>query len=186
MKRLLAIISFCLVFAAPALAQQAATTGPDSPATKDDVEAYMQVAHSHETMMNMMNAMLKPMHDMVHQEFLKDQDKLPPDFEAREDKQLDYMLQNFPFDELIQAMVPSYQKYFTRGDLQAITAFYSSPTGQKFLKEMPAIAADAMQAAMPIMTKYMDTVNARVQQDIQQSLNQTSPPAAKTPPATQN
>jgi uncharacterized protein len=188
MKRSLAILSFCLVFAATARAQQPAptATGPDAPATKDDVEAYLQAAHSHEMIGNMIAAMAKPMHEMIHQEFLKDQDKLPPDFEARENEMIDNMLATMPFDDMIQAMVPTYQKYLTKGDLQAMTAFYTSPVGQKLLQEMPAIMAESMQDVMPIMTKYMDTLKSQIQQNIDQALKQSPPQPAAAPPASQN
>jgi hypothetical protein len=187
MKRVLALIFFCLVFTASGIAQQAQPAGPDVPATKEDVEAYLQAIHYHESMANMIQAMAKPMHDMVHQEFMKDKDKLPADFEARLDREMDDMWKNMPFDEMVQAMVPVYQKYLTRGDLQAMTAFYESPAGEKLLKEMPAIMSESMQNMVPIMSRYMDTVKARLQDEIQQSLKQAAPtPPASTPPITQN
>jgi hypothetical protein len=68
------------------------------------------------------------------------------------------MLANMPMDEMMQAMVPAYQKHFTKGDIDNLVAFYSTPTGEKLLRDLPAIMADSMQDVMPIMTKYMDTV----------------------------
>ncbi len=204
MKQLFALIAFCLVFAASGLAQlaqqappaQAApqaqsaqpaqSSGPDSPATKEDVEAYLQVIDSHEMMTKMLDAMSAPIHQMVHQEYLRNKDKLPADFEARQDKEIDDLMKNMPFDEMYQAMVPSYQKHLTKGDLQAIVAFYTSPAGQKLLNEMPAIMSDAMQDVMPIIQRYVDTVTARMRQEIQVALKQGPNPPANTPPATQN
>jgi len=142
----------------------------DSPATKEDVDRYFQVMHSHEMMQQMMQAMSKPMHQMIHQQFVKDQDKLPSDFEARMNKTMDDMLRDMPFDEMMQAMVPAYQKHFTKGDLEALIVFYSSPTGQKVLRELPSITAEAMQSMMPLMSKQMDRMKERLQQDIAESL----------------
>jgi hypothetical protein len=99
---------------------------------------------------------------------LKDKDKLPPDFEERESKSIDDAMKAFPWDEMLQAIVPVYQKHFTKGDLTALIAFYSSPTGQKFLRETPAIAAESMQSMMPILQKYMATMNGHVQEEIAQ------------------
>ena len=48
---------------------------------KEDVERYMGAIHAHDMMKQVMQAMSKPMHEMVHQQFVKDQEKLPPDFE---------------------------------------------------------------------------------------------------------
>jgi len=75
-------------------------------------------------------------------------------------------MKGMPFDEMIQAMVPAYQKHFTKGDIDSLVAFYSSPTGQKILREMPAITGEAMQSMMPIMRQHMDAMNQRIQQEV--------------------
>src|SRR5277367_3348364 len=61
----------------------AAKADADAPATKEDVEAYLAVMHYKELTANMMAAMVKPMHQMLHEQYLKNKDKLPPDFETR-------------------------------------------------------------------------------------------------------
>lgn len=43
--------------------------------------------------------------------------------------------------EMLAATVPVYQKHLTKGDLDAMMAFYSSPVGQKILREQPALIA---------------------------------------------
>lgn len=167
MTRRLILLVFCFAFALSLNAQQ---TGNDSPASKEDIQRYLDVIHSHDMMKQVMQAMSKPMHDMVHQQFIKDQDKLPPDFEARMTKVIDDMFNNMPFDEMTQAMVPVYQKHFTHGDVEALIAFYSAPIGQKILRETPAITGEAMQSMMPIMRKQMDAMTQRVQQEVAESL----------------
>jgi hypothetical protein len=144
------------------MAQQNA---PSAPATKEDVERYLDAIHSHDMMKQMMAAMAKPMHQLVHEQYLKDKDKLPADFEERTNKLMDDMFQAMPFDEMMQAMVPVYQKHLTKGDIDALVAFYSSPTGEKMLREMPALMGESMQAMMPIMQKYMDTMKQRIEEE---------------------
>ena len=167
MKRFLVASLLFLLFSGNVPAQQAAA---DDPATKQDVERYLQAVHSHDMMKQMMEAMSKPMHQMVHDQFMKDKDKLPADFETRMTKIIDDMMKDMPLDEMMQAMVPVYQKHFTKGDIDAFIVFYSSPTGQKMLREMPAITAEAMQSIMPVMRKYTDTMTARIQQEVADSL----------------
>jgi uncharacterized protein len=200
MKRVLTVFLLCIAVAASVRARQTgaqqssgqetsaqqSTTrraDADAPATKEDVEAYLAVTHSRELAANITAAMSKPLHQMMHEEYLKNKEKLPPDFEARMNKQTDDMMKNMPFDEMIEAMVPSYQKHFSRGDIDALVAFYSSPTGQKILKEMPAIAAEAMQNMMPIVQKYVSTVQQQLQQQVAQLLQQSSAPAKNPPPS---
>ena len=159
MKRLLIAVSLCLVFCLTGFAQQ----NDDSPATKEDIQRYLEVMHSHELMQQMADSMSKQMREMLHQQFLKDKDKLPPDFEDRMNKLMDDMFRDMPWDEMMQAMIPAYQKHLTRGDVNHMIAFYSTPTGQKLMREMPSLMADAMQLMMPIMQKYTEKVQQRVE-----------------------
>jgi len=167
MKHVLIGVIFCLSFACSGLAQD---TGANAPASKEDVERYLQAVHSQDMMRKMMDAMVKSMQQMTHDRYLKDKDKLPADFEARPNKMMDDMMKNMPFDEMIQAMVPTYQKHFTKGDMDGLLAFYNSPTGQKLLREMPAITAEAMTALMPIMRQHMDVMTRRLQQQTDEML----------------
>jgi hypothetical protein len=152
MRRLL-FAGVMLLFSWTCIAQ---TSVDDSPATKEDVEKYLQVVHSHDTMKKMVVAMSQGMHQMLHEQYLKD--NLPADYESKMTARMDAMFENMPWDDMMQAMAPVYQKHFTKGDLDNLVAFYSSPTGSKLLREMPSIMADAMQSMTPVITKYVDTV----------------------------
>jgi uncharacterized protein len=167
MKHFLVGVILCLSFACSGLAQD---TGAGAPATKEDVERYLQVIHSQDMMRTLMDAMAKSMQQMTHDRYLKEKDKLPADFEARTNKMMDDMMKDMPFEEMIQAMVPTYQKHFTKGDMDSLVAFYTSPTGQKLLQEMPAITAETMTAIMPIMRQHMDAMNRRLQQQTDEML----------------
>jgi hypothetical protein len=160
-KRLLIAATLCLTFSLAAFAQE----NDQTPASRTDVQTYFETVGSHEQLKKTVEAMLQPMHQMFHDQFEKDKDKLPADFEERMTKQMDDMIKNMPMDEMIQAMIPAYQKHFTKGDINAMLAFYSSPTGQKLLREMPAITAESMSAMMPIMNRYMEDVQKKLQQE---------------------
>src|SRR5919201_2900565 len=47
--------------------------------------------------------------------------------------------------ELLDMLVPIYQKHFSASDIQALLAFYDSPVGRKVALEMPRIATESMQ-----------------------------------------
>jgi hypothetical protein len=131
-----------------------------------------------------MEAMLKPMDQMFHDQFRKDGKKVPADFEPRFTKMMNDMLTNMPWEEMTQATVPVYQKHFTNGDINNLIAFYSSPTGQKFLHEMPEVTGEGMQAMMPIMLKYMSDAKARMQQQMK-DMEQSAPKADQDTPTQQ-
>jgi hypothetical protein len=183
MRRFILTATICLVLflvgGSNALAQN---SDPSAPASKEDIQRYLNTTRSHDMMQSMIAAMAKPMHQMVHDQYIKDKDKLPADFETRMNKMMDDMLKDMPFDEMMQAMVPTYQKHFTKGDIDSLVAFYSSPTGQKLLKETPAIMAEAMQSMMPIMRKQMDAMNQRVQQEVAAMMKNSSEKPARTAP----
>jgi uncharacterized protein len=161
-KRFLVVAILCAGFGSTGLAQTAA----DAPASKEDVERYFQAVHSHEMMLKMMEAMSQPMHQAAHEQCERDKDKLPADCEARINKTLDAMMKEIPFDEMMQATVPAYQKHFSKGEMDALIAFYSTPTGQKVLLELPAVTAESMEAMMPIMRKSVEKMTERAQQEV--------------------
>jgi uncharacterized protein len=183
MKRFFLALAVCFAFVTTGAAQQSPA---DRPATKEDVQRYFDVMHSREMIDQMMEAMVKPMHQMMHEQYLKDKDKLPADFEVRMSKMVDDMMKGFPWDEMLQSMVPVYQKHLTKGDIDTIVAFYAAPTGQKLLREMPAMMAEAMQAMMPIFRKQMDAMTERIQQQVAEMLKDSGPKPGEKPQATPN
>jgi hypothetical protein len=177
MKRILLAGAIALAICGYVAAQQSPA---DAPATKEDIQKYLQIMHSRDMMTKMVEAMSKPMHQMMHEQYLKDKDKLPADFEARMNKMMDDMLKSFPWDEMLDAMVPVYQKHLTKGDVNALVAFYSTATGQKLIKEMPQITAEAMQEMLPLMRKSMDAMTQRMQEEIAAMVKESEGKSGKT------
>jgi hypothetical protein len=182
MKRVSVAILVSLLLASISFAQQ---NPADAPASKEDIEKYLDTMHARDLMKSTLDAVAKQMHQMIHDE-IKTQPNLPADFEARMDKMMDDMFKNFPTDDLLQAMIPAYQKHLTKGDVDSLTAFYSTPTGQKILKEMPAMTAEAMQASSGIIQKMMAQAQQRVQTEIAQMQKESQGNAAQQPPPTSN
>jgi hypothetical protein len=183
MKSILMAAALCLVFAMAGVAQQSSA---DTPATKEDIQRYLDVMHSREMMAQMVDAMTKPMHQMIHEQYLKDKDKLPADFEARMNKMMDDTMKSFPWEEMLQTMVPVYQKHFTKGDIDGVVAFYASPTGQKLLREMPTLMGESMQAIMPLLGKQMDAMQQRMQQEVAEMVKDSEKKPAPDAKATPN
>ena len=162
MKRILLVLLALICMCSASFARQ---TSADSPASKEDIQRYLEVVHSHEMMSKMMDAMVQPLHQMMHEQYEKNKDRLPADFEARVNREVDSFLRDFPWDEVLQAVIPVYQKHFTKGDVDNLVAFYSGPTGQKLIRDFPAITAESMQAMMPIMRLKMQALQQRMQQE---------------------
>jgi uncharacterized protein len=181
-KSYFSVAALCFILVGSSLAQTAA----DAPATKEDVEKYLHAVHSHEMMKQMVEAMAKPMHQMAHEQCAKDKDTLPADCEARMNKSMDAMMNQLPFDEMMDAMIPAYEKHFTKGDMEALTAFYSAPTGQKILRELPAIMSESMETMMPIMRRNVDRMTANVQDQVAQMKKDSAKGSGSSAPSSKN
>jgi hypothetical protein len=183
MKRFVLLTIVVLCTSSIGFAQQ---DPADSPATKEDIQRYLEVTQSREMMSKMIDAMMKPMHQIIREQYERDKDRLPADFEARSNKVMDDYLKKFPWDEIVQAMVPVYQKHLTKGDVDHLVAFYSSPTGQKFLREMPAITSEAMQVMLPLMRQRMDAMTRDVQRQIAEMSKQPEAKPGQNPATPKN
>jgi uncharacterized protein len=80
-------------------------------------------------------------------------------------------------------MIPIYQKHFSKTDIEAMTTFYGSPTGQKMMQEMPVLTTEAMQASYARMQKQMDAMMQRAEQMVNE--DQEKPKSAPATPAPQ-
>ena len=182
MKRPALVLLACLLFASISFAQQ---SDANAPASKADVERFLEAMQTRDMMKNIMQAMTVQMHKIIHEQIQK-QTNLPSDAEARMDKSTDDMLKAMPYDELIDAMIPVYEKHLTKGDVDALVTFYSGPTGQKMLKELPAMTAESMQAASGVIQKMMANMTQRVNDEIAQMQKADDGKSSKPSPSTPN
>jgi uncharacterized protein len=146
----------------------AVADGPDAPASKEDVERYLEIMHARDMMKQVMAVMSKQAREMAEQQLAKSSGELPNDAQERLMKRMDDWIKAMPLDEMLDAMIPVYQKHWTKGDVNNLIAFYSTPTGQKMLTEMPQTMAEGMQAMRPIMEKQMNGMRAEIEQEVAQ------------------
>lgn len=166
MKRFLVMLACfalnCLAFSTLAFAQNA-----DNPASRDDIILLLRTMHSHDMMRRTMEVQVSSMQKLLHDSILKDTGRVPSDFDARFKKAMADMLNGMPMDEIVQAMIPAYQKHFTHGDITAMNSFYASPVGQKVLQELPDVMRDGMEAALPILSKYLGEAQDKMKRDLE-------------------
>jgi uncharacterized protein len=172
-------IALVLCLLAPAIhAAQNQVPAADQPATDADVERYFEAAHVRDTTQRTLAAMTAQMQQIVHNQVL-DTPGLPAGAEQKIEKHLELMNKNMASvqDEMLKVMVAVYEKHYTKGDIDAMIAFYSSPTGQKMIQEQPAITAESLQASSGIIKKLMDEARQQISDDIDE-MRQNSPPPA--------
>jgi hypothetical protein len=74
-------------------------------------------------------------------------------------------------EDLIQDVVPIYQKHLSRADVEAVIRFYSSPVGQKIRREQPAMARESVQATSAGQRSKMELLLAKLDLRIEQLAN---------------
>jgi hypothetical protein len=150
-------IILVLAVVAPLIAQS------DAPATREDVRKLFEVMKIHDQMTVVMESVAKQQRTMMHEGMRKRMPQITDQELARLDQFASEIMQDLPIDGVLDDMVPVYQKHLSKGDVSAMSAFYSSPTGEKLMKEMPAMTAESMQAAGPRMQAMMDKMMDRIE-----------------------
>lgn len=174
MKRFLIAVA-CLALAASCFGQNA-----DEPASRDDVILYLRTMRSHDMFERTMEVQSQAMQQLIRDQILKEKGALPPKFDATMKKAMDDLVKQMPIDDIVQAMIPAYQKHFTKTEIEAMNNFYSSPVGQKVLQELPAVIQEGNQAAMPIISQYLTDWRKRMEKDMKQLEDDSSKKSAPT------
>jgi uncharacterized protein len=181
-KKSIVCLCFVVIFAATMFAQQAAVV--NTAPSKEEVLRFLDLMQVRARMEQLMDGMKTGMKKGAQEGFKLKIPAATPEQLAKLDSVTEIVFKDFPIDEMIDAMVPIYQKHLTKSDLDAVIAFYSSPVGQKLLKEQPAMMAEGMQAGQDIMLRKLPDLEERLNTKVAQLADeelQKSGPAKKQP-----
>jgi hypothetical protein len=157
------LLSACLLAVSMcAGAQTTVSIAPDA-ASKEDVKKLFDVMASREQIGQMMQQLFAQMRSLNREEIRKRRPEITDAELTRMDRESEDLMKNFPLDEMLSDMIPVYQRHFTKSEVDALTAFYSSPPGQKFLHEMPAVTAETMRAVYPRIQAQVDAALKRAE-----------------------
>jgi hypothetical protein len=173
-------VSLAVVFfvVSAAFAQQTAPSTADTPAAKEDIQKLFEVMQIHQQMRQVMDAMMKQQSAMMHETLKKRYPQTSAERIARADRLIEETMKDIPMDAMLDDMIPIYQRHFSKTDIDAMSTFYSSPTGQKMMQEMPALTSESMQASYARMQKQMDAMMRRAEQIVKEDQDkQKSAPA---------
>ena len=141
------------------------------PPTREQVMKFFEVMHLRDQVQARLQAEQKQAKVMVGDMFAK---QLPnatqeqrAQFDALINTAMGDLFTNYPIDDVLRDMVPVYQNHLSESDLNQVLAFYLSPVGQKMLKEMPAMSAEAMRISytrlQPQIEQMMKKMEAQLQ-----------------------
>lgn len=145
---------------------QTQPSSADTAASKEDVLKFLEVTQARARIVQMFDGMAKQARLGAEQAFKEKVPDATPEQLARVDSIAETLFQEFSPDEMIDALVPIYQKHFSKSDLNAILAFYATPPGQKILTETPAIMSESMQAGGDIGRRKMSAINEKIEAQI--------------------
>ena len=183
MKRKSLLAAFIPMFLLLAGAQESPTPVADTtPAVKEDVQRLFEVMQIHQQMRQVMDSVIQQESTMMHDTLKKRYPKMSADKIARADNMMKETMKDVPVDAILEDMIPIYQRHFSKGDIDAMTTFYASATGQKMIHEMPTLTSESMQASYARMQKQMDAIMRRTEQMVKEEQEkQDSAPVAPQP-----
>jgi hypothetical protein len=144
-------------------AQTTVSVAPDA-ASKEDVRKLFDVMASRDQMRQMMQQLFTQMQTLNREQLKRRHPDVSDQELARFDRESQDLIKNFPLDEMMADMIPVYQKHFTKTEIDNLTAFYSSPTGQRFLHEMPTVTAETMRAIYPRIQAQVDAAMKKAEE----------------------
>lgn len=165
----------------------------DQQPTKEQVAKLFEAMHVREqmeSMMKMFPSMIQQQARQQEKEMTANQPeraRMTPEQQAALDQVmsrfLDKAMNLFTVDEMLDIMAPIYQRHFTREDVDAYIAFYSTPAGQHFLQITPVIMREYMPVVMQRVQERSKALTAELTKEIADVLK-SSAPDATAPPAT--
>ena len=155
-SRLCILLLLCSA-ALPALAQA------DAPATREEVLGLFDLMHVREQVRPALEAIARQQRTIILDNLRRQTPHIPAQEMIRLDHFTADIMKELPIEGMIDDMVPVYQNHLTKSDVDAMSAFYSSPVGQKLVREMPAMTIESMQAASPRIQAFMDKAMERAQ-----------------------
>jgi hypothetical protein len=168
MRKLVGSVVVICIFSALGVAQSNAANPAPS---KEDVLKFMDVLHIKSQLTQYFNGVAKQAKLGAEEGFKEKVPNATPEQLAQVDKFSENLFKDMPVDEMLDAMIPIYQKHLTKEDLDGILAFYASPIGQKLQREQPAMTQESMQVGGEIgrrrigaMMQQMDEFIAKMAQ----------------------
>ncbi len=151
MKRRIALLSTVVLMCASVFGQNSTSSGD---AKHQKIVTLIKMTGTPDVMVNAIR-------QQIH--LAKKTLPLPP--KAQDDFETEF-LNEIKVDDLVQLVVPVYEKYYSESEIDQLTAFYKSPLGQKMVASMPTMMQETSNAGATLGAQ----IGARVGQKIEVKL----------------
>jgi hypothetical protein len=83
-------------------------------------------------------------------------------------KLFDRAMEIYPVEEMMDDVVPVYQRYLSSDDIDGLNAFYASPAGRHLLEAQPLMTAEYLPMVLQRLSERGKALEAELQQEIAQ------------------
>src|SRR5690349_19462029 len=160
MRRISVLAAVMLLAYLPALSAQAGNANEQP--SREEVLKFMEVLQLRATLVRYFEGVGQQAKLGAEEGFKQKIPNPTPEQLSAVDKFAESLFKDMPVDEMLDAMVPIYQKHLSKGDLDAILAFYGSPAGKKLLREQPAMMQEGMQVGGEIGRKRIGVMMQQI------------------------
>jgi len=179
MKRCFATLVFVLLLISAASAQTQSSV--EIASTREDVIRLFDVMQIRQQMELVTQQMLQQMRGMGREEMKDRNPAVTPQQLAKVDVLTDKIMKGMSTSDMLDDMIPVYQKHLSKSDVDEMIKFYSTTTGQKILREMPAMTAEGMQAMQPRLHRQMDEIIRQIDQMVKDEQAKPNTPPHPNP-----
>jgi len=155
----------------------AAALPADAP-SRDQVMTLMDLLQMRRTLQQMMTGMKEAAKTSFLQAMKRDVRDPSQKQIDRINAVVDAAFEDIKVEEFIDVTIPVYQRHLSKTDIEEMIRFYTSPTGQKLLREQPQMMQESMQAAQAFQQAKMGGVMDKIERRMKESDDSTP---AKTP-----
>jgi hypothetical protein len=187
--RLLGIVSVVLLVSCAARPQQVSPS--DVPASKEDIQRVFAALHIRERqklIVDTSRQQAKSMAtDVLQKEFPEASKEEFSEMQGMINAMVDDIEKDYPLDAILQDMIPVYQRHLTKSDSEELITFYSSTTGQKLLRELPAVTSESMQISnsylQPRMEAAIKNLRKKIDHMVEEDRKKKAATSSETKPA---
>jgi hypothetical protein len=141
-----------------------------APPTREEVLKLFDLLQITKTMDAVINATKQQSMEIAEQMIRERMPNITPEqkkqFTGMVDEVMREALGTAAINEMLAATIPVYQHHLTKADLDAMVAFYSSPVGQKILREQPAMVQESMVASAGIQQRIARSMFQKIDERV--------------------
>lgn len=185
MRRVVVLLLAIVFLLVPAFCQKGGARPNMERPSREEVLKLMDLMHARAQFEQVIAQMTKELQAGARSIYQKSHPTATPGQLIQLDSAFNQLQPLMTVDDLLNDVVPLYQKYLTKRELAAAIEFYSSQAGQSFFSKMPKIQEEGMQRSNDRNDQRVDAYLGRLRECIKKFDAGENPASDDAPPAKQ-